>query len=130
MRWALDVAPTPSDRASALFYLGGLDFNGGDVNAALEHYRAALASSPTDVQSLAGKAKAEAALGQHLTAIDDYTTVVSRAPEPGLVFEFGVFLESIGRTAEARAQYAIVDTTQRLFEANGVEPDASMTLFH
>ena len=130
MRQALDVAPTPSDRAFALFYLGELDFNAGDANGALALYRQALAASPTDVQSLAGKAKAEAALGQHLTAIDDYTTVVSRAPEPGLVFEFGVFLESIGRTAEARAQYEIVDTTQRLFEANGVEPDASMTLFH
>lgn len=129
MQKALDVAPTSSDRAFALFYLGELDFNSGDVNAALERYRQALASSPTDIQALAGKAKAEAALGQHLTAIDDYTTVVSRAPEPGVVFEFGVFLESIGRTAEAQSQYRIVETTQRLFEANGVEPDAAMTLF-
>ena len=129
MQKALDVAPTPFDRAFALFYLGELDFNNGDVNAALEHYRRALAASPTDIQALAGKAKAEAALGQHLTAIDDYTTVVSRAPEPGVVFEFGVFLESIGRTAEAQSQYRIVETTQELFAANGVEPDATMTLF-
>ena len=129
MQKALDVAPSPSDRAFALFYLGELDFNNGDVNGALDRYRQALASSPTDIQALAGKAKAEAALGQHLTAIDDYTAVVSRAPEPGVVFEFGVFLESIGRTAEAQTQYGIVETTQKLFEANGVEPDATMTLF-
>jgi tetratricopeptide (TPR) repeat protein len=129
MQKALDVAPTPSDRAFALYYLGELDFNSGDVNAALDHYRQALVSSPTDIQALAGKAKAEAALGQHLTAIDDYTAVVSRAPEPGVVFEFGVFLESIGRTTEAQSQYRIVETTQQLFEANGVEPDAAMTLF-
>ena len=130
MQQALDVAPTPSDRAFALFYLGELDFNTGDVNGALDHYRQALAVSPTDIQSLAGKAKAEAALGQHLTAIDDYTTVVSRAPEPGVVLEFGQFLESIGKMDEAQAQYHIVDTTQKLFEANGVEPDATMTLFY
>ena len=125
MQQALNVAPTPSDRAFALFYLGELDYNSGDVNAALTNYRRALAASPTDIQSLAGKAKAEAALGQHLTAIDDYTTVVSRAPEPGVVLEFGEFLQSIGRNEEAQSQYQIVDATQRLFEANGVEPEAN-----
>ena len=130
MQQALDFAPTPSDRAFALFYLGELDFNSGDPNAALTHYRLALAASPTDVQALAGKAKAEAALGQHLTAIDDYTTVVARAPEPGVVLEFGELLQSIGRTAEAQAQYRIVEATQQLFEANGVEPDATPTLFY
>src|SRR4030095_12836068 len=120
MQKALDAAPSPSDRAFALFYLGELDFNNGDVNRALDRYRQALAASPTDIQALAGKAKAEAALGQHLTAIDDYTTVVSRAPEPGVVLEFGVFLESIGRTAEAQTQYQVVETTQGLFATNGV----------
>jgi tetratricopeptide (TPR) repeat protein len=129
MKMALDVAPTPSDRAFALYYLGELDFNNGDANAALGRYRQALSASPTDIQALAGKAKAEAALGQHLTAIDDYTAVVSRAPEPGVVLEFGIFLESIGRTAEAQTQYQVVETTQELFAANGVEPDATMTLF-
>jgi tetratricopeptide (TPR) repeat protein len=129
MQKALDVAPAPSDRAFALFYLGELDFNNGDANAALGRYRQALAASPTDIQALAGKAKAEAALGQHLTAIDDYTTVVSRAPEPGVVLEFGIFLESIGRTSEAQTQYQVVETTQQLFATNGVEPDATMTLF-
>lgn len=129
MQQALDFAPTPSDRAFTLFQLGELDFNSGDPNTALDHYRQALAASPTDVQALAGKAKAEAALGQHLTAIDDYTTVVSRAPEPGLVLEFGEFLQSIGRTTEAQAQYKVVAATQLLFTANGVEPDATATLF-
>jgi tetratricopeptide (TPR) repeat protein len=129
MQQALNVSPTAADRAFTLFYLGELDFNSGDVNAALDRYREALAASPTDIQALAGKAKAEAALGQHLTAIDDYTAVVARAPEPGLVLEFGEFLQSTGRVADAKAQYDVVATTQRLFEANGVEPDATPTLF-
>ncbi|MEO5842231.1 MAG: tetratricopeptide repeat protein [Acidimicrobiales bacterium] len=129
MQQALDVAPTPSDRAFALYYLGELDFNNGDANRALDRYRQALTASPTDILAMAGKAKAEAALGQHLTAFDDYTAVVSRAPEPGLVLEFGIFLESIGRMAEAQTQYQVVETTQQLFAANGVEPDATMTLF-
>ena len=130
MQQALTLAPTPSDQAFALFYLGELDFNSGDSNAALSHYRQALTASPNDLQALAGKAKAEAALGQDLTAIDDYTTVVARAPEPGLVLEFGEFLESLGRTADARAQYAVVEATQKLFMANGVAPDATPTMFY
>jgi tetratricopeptide (TPR) repeat protein len=129
MQQALNVAPTAADRAFAIFYLGELDFNAGDPNAALARFREALAASPNDLQALAGKAKAEAALGQRLTAVDDYTAVVARAPEPGVVLEFGEFLQSIGRDAEAKAQYDIVETTQRLFEANGVEPDATPTLF-
>ena len=130
MQQSLAFAPTPSDRAFALFYLGELDFNSGDPNAALDLYRQALAASPTDVQSLAGKAKAEAAIGQNLTAVDDYATVVARAPEPGVVLEYGELLESLGRTADAEAQYKIVETTQKLFAANGVEPDATPTLFY
>lgn len=130
MRQALDVAPTANDRAYALFYLGELDFNSGDVNGALEYYRQSLAASPTDLQALAGKAKAEAALGQILTAIDDYTAVVTRAPEPSVVLAFGEFLESIGRHAEAQTQYQLLDATQRAFEANGEKPDATMTLFY
>ncbi len=129
MQQALNVAPTAADKAFAFFYLGELDFNSGDANAALGRYREALAASPTDIQALAGKAKAEAALGQNLTAIDDYTALVARAPEPGLVLEFGEFLQSTGRVADAKAQYDIVEATQRLFEANGVEPDATPTLF-
>jgi tetratricopeptide (TPR) repeat protein len=129
MQQALNVAPTAADKAFALFYLGELDFNAGDANAALDRYREALAASPTDIQALGGKAKAEAALGQHLTAIDDYTAVVARAPEPSLVLEFGEFLQSIGRVADAKAQYDVVAATQLLFEANGVEPDATPTLF-
>jgi tetratricopeptide (TPR) repeat protein len=129
MQQALNVAPTAADKAFALFYLGELDFNSGDANGALDKYRQALAASPSDIQALAGKAKAEAALGQLLTAIDDYSAVVARAPEPGLVLEFGEFLQSTGRVADAKAQYDVVEATQRLFEANGVEPDATPTLF-
>ena len=129
MQQALSAAPTPADRAFALFQLGELDFNSGDPNAALTNYRAALDASPTDVQALAGKAKAEAALGQNQTAVDDYSTVVARAPEPSIVVEFGELLDAIGRPTEAQGQYKVVEATQKLFEANGVEPDAAPTLF-
>jgi tetratricopeptide (TPR) repeat protein len=130
MTQALDDAPNGSNRSFALFYLGELAFNSGDANAALGYYRSALEASPGDSAALEGKAKAEAALGQYLTAIDDYATVVEQTPEPNYLIEYGELLESLGRTAEAEHQYAIFATTQALFEANGVEPDSDPTLFY
>jgi tetratricopeptide (TPR) repeat protein len=129
MQRALSDAPTAADRAFALVHLGGLSFDEGDANAALTYYREALDSSPSDVSALAGKAKSEAALGQTETALDDYATVVARAPEPGYIVEYARLLESIGRTDAADDQYAVFDATQRLFAANGVEVDATATLF-
>ena len=130
MQQALDDAPTGSNRAFALFCLGELKLNSGDPNAALTYYRAALDAAPGDSASLQGKAKAEAALGQNLTAIDDYATVVGQAPEPSYLIEYGELLESLGRTAEAHEQYDVFAATQTLFAANGVEQDADATLFY
>ncbi len=129
MQRALADAPTPGDKAFALFYLGELSFNSGDVEAALDFYNAAQAESPDDPAALAGKAKAEAALGQIETAIDHYAELVARAPEPSYILEYGELLESLGRVAEAEQQYDVFRTTQTLFEASGVEPDAAPTLF-
>ena len=130
MQQALDDAPTGSDKAFAMYYLGELDFNSGDFNGALTYYRSALDASPSDSASLAGKAKAEAALGQNLTALDDYAALVQRTPEPSYLIEYGELLQSLGRTAEADKQYAVFGTTQQLFEANGVAPDSTPSLFY
>ncbi len=129
MQRALDRAPTPSDRSFALFYLGELSFNSGDLDAALTYYNRAQNESPLDPAALAGKAKAEAALGQIDTAIDHYQQLVDRYPEPSYVLEYGELLQSLGRAGEAQAQFDVFIATQKLFEANGVAPDAAPTLF-
>lgn len=129
MQRAVDDAPNDSARAFALLHLGELAFDAGDANAALEYYNDALEASPGDPAPLAAKAKAEAALGQTQTALDHYAEVVRRAPDPSYVVEYGELLESLGRTDEAREQYEVVDATQALLEANGVQPDAGPVLF-
>lgn len=130
MQRALDDAPNSEDRAFALFQLGELDFNAGDPDAALERYLAALSASPDNPAALAGKARAQAALGQTETALDTYAALVQRAPEPTYLLEYGELLESLGRTSEAEAQYEIFTVTQQLFAANGVRPDGVLALFH
>ena len=128
MERALADAGAPEDRAFALTILGDLAFNSGDPTRALTSYNAARAESPGDVAALAGKARAEAALGQTETALDHYAQLVDVAPEPSHLIAYGRLLESVGRTEQAAEQYAVVDSVRLLFEANGVELDADPIL--
>ena len=129
MTEALDGAGTPTDRAFALTILGDLAFNAGQHGEALTLYNQAQAEAPQDAASLAGKARAEAALGQTQTALDHYAELVAVAPEPSFLIGYGELLEAAGRTDEAEQQYVVVQDVQRLFEANGVESDADPVLF-
>ena len=129
MQRALDDAPTPADRAFALVHLGELAFDSGDANLALGHYVAALEASPTDAAALAGRARAEAAIGQVETALDHYAELVERSPEPSYIVEYADLLSSLGRDAEADAQYSLFVTVQRLYADTGVQPDATAVLY-
>lgn len=130
MQRALDDAPNGAARAFALLHLGELAFDAGDPNAALAYYNAAVEASPDDPAPLAGKAKAEAALGQTQTALDHYAEVARRVPDPSYVVEYGELLESVGRTDEASQQYEVVAATHTLLAAAGVLPDAAPVLFY
>jgi tetratricopeptide (TPR) repeat protein len=78
---------------------------------------------------LEGRAKVEAARGQVDAAIRDYTTVVETLPLPQYAIEFGDYLTSLRRTAQAGRQYGLVGVEERLFRANGVNNDLDITLF-
>ncbi|MDQ4098685.1 MAG: tetratricopeptide repeat protein [Actinomycetota bacterium] len=129
MQRALDDATTPADRGFARYHLGELAFNAGDPTAALEQYERGLTSDPSSVALLAGKAKAEAALGRTGAALSGYAEVVSRVPEPGYLVEYGELLQSLGRTAEAEEQYRLFGSVQKLLESNGVALDVDPALF-
>jgi tetratricopeptide (TPR) repeat protein len=130
MQRALDDAPTPADRAFARYYLGDLAFNAGDAAGALDQYRRGLAADPSSVPSLAGKAKAEAALGQTDAAVADYATVVARVPQPTYLVEYGELLQSLGRSDEAAQQYGLFASEAKLFQSNGVALDVDPVLFN
>lgn len=123
---ALEDASNPADEAFCRHYLGELAFNTGHPHEALDQYRKALALDPTYTPSLAGAARAEAALGRTDQAVTDYRTAVDRVPQPQYVLEFGELLESLGRGSEARAQYGVLEAEQRLFAANGVVDDLNL----
>ncbi|MEE4545979.1 tetratricopeptide repeat protein [Streptomyces sp. V4-01] len=126
LRHALEDASNPADEAFCQHYLGELAFNTGHPRQALDHYRAALTLDPGYTASLAGAARAEAALGQTRQAATDYQKAIDRVPQPQYVLEFGELLESLGRQSEARSQYAVLQAEQKLFAANGVVDDLNL----
>jgi len=126
---AAAIAYSPSDAAYGLYYLGELAFNQGDFGTADKQYNAGLDRDPAYLPLLAGRAKAEAAQGHTAAALRDYATVVARLPQPSYVIEYGDLLTSIGRTDDARNQYAVVDAEEKLFTAAGVNVDLELALF-
>ena len=127
---ALADAASPADQAFCRYYLGELAFTNGDPAEALTQNTLGLRVDPTYPNLLEGKAKAEAALGQVDAAVADYTAVVANVPQPQYVIEAGEYLQSLGRTAEARQDYALFDAENLLFQANGVQLDTDPTLFY
>lgn len=130
MRQALASSTAAADQAFAHYYLAELSFNSGDPKAALAQVEIGLQVDPSYSALLQGKARAEAALGQTDAAVRDYTAVVNAVPQPEYVVEYGEYLQSLGRTKEAQAQFTVFDTENKLFQANGVTLDTDPTLFY
>jgi len=116
-------------RASYVFELRGqVPRARSALDLALQHFHAGLQADPRDFASLAGQAKAEAALGQLGRALVDYRAVVSAVPQPQYVLELGE-LEQSQHNPDAARQYALFRTEEQLFTANGVTLDTEPTLF-
>lgn len=120
---ALSEADSPADIAFCRLYLGELAFNGGDPAGALREYQAGLVADPGHDPLVAGRAKALAALGRTDEARRDYVTAISRVPQPQYVLEYAELLESLGHRDEARQQWTLLTTEQKLLAANGVQDD-------
>ncbi|MGB3829399.1 MAG: tetratricopeptide repeat protein [Ornithinimicrobium sp.] len=123
MELALKGAYSPADIAFCTYYLGQLAFNSGDLEEATTQFERGLAAVPDDPTLLAGRARVYAAQGDEDRAVETFDRVVAARPLPDYLVEYGFYLDSIGRTAEADEQFATVQTVQALFEANGVQDD-------
>ncbi|WP_322759196.1 tetratricopeptide repeat protein [Frankia sp. Cr2] len=129
MARVLADATSPSDAAFALFHLGELARNSGDLDGADDAYRRGLERDPSSTTLLAGRARVAASRGQTEAALADYQSVVTRMPTPALVVEYGELLESVGRGDEARTQYSLARTTADLFRAQRVDVGVDLALF-
>ncbi|MFJ8859447.1 hypothetical protein ACIRD8_13515 [Streptomyces sp. NPDC102451] len=139
---AADHAGTPAQKAAALHRLGELAAERGEPAEALAQYDAALRTDRGHLPSLAGRARALAALDRTDEAPAVYRTVITKLPRPAYVLELGELYESLGLDGDARTQYtklrelltqartAGVDEslTEARFEADHGDPEAAVEL--
>ncbi len=123
MELALKSAYSPADIAFCTYYLGQLAFNQGDLAEAEKQFERGLNAVADDPMLLIGRARVYAAQGQEEQATRAFDRVVASRPLPEYLVEYGFYLDSLGRTAEADAQFDTVNAVQMLFESNGVQDD-------
>jgi tetratricopeptide (TPR) repeat protein len=126
---ALAAATSPSDIAFVRMHLGDLARETLDLTTADADYEAALKADPTTVGATAGLARVASLRGDNQTAIALWTDVVRRAPLPEYLVDFGDLLESLGMTAQAQQQFAVVLGSAALSRANGVQTDLEIANF-
>jgi tetratricopeptide (TPR) repeat protein len=126
---ALQLAPAPADAGYALYYLGELAWNGGDLAGARARWEEGLRRAPGYLPLLVGRARVAAAEGRYAEAVAGYRTVVNRLPQPAYLIEYADLLASRGDPRAAAAQYAVVRTEERLLAAQRVNVDLELAVF-
>ncbi|MFF5971708.1 tetratricopeptide repeat protein [Streptomyces sp. NPDC012769] len=102
---AVALARTPTEKAAALSRLGDLAWERGEPAEALAQYGTALGLVRDHGPSLAGRARAFAALGRTAEAVRDWRAALERLPLPEYFVEAGELYEALDRDAEAQALY-------------------------
>ncbi|MFF9910120.1 tetratricopeptide repeat protein [Streptomyces sp. NPDC013457] len=108
---ALDAvarAETGAEKAAAYARLGDLAWERGEPEEAVTQYGSALRLVRDHGPSLAGRARALAALHRTDEAMLDYRAALARLPRPEYVLEAGELYESLGLDGEAHAQYELL----------------------
>ncbi|WP_256341403.1 lipopolysaccharide assembly protein LapB [Streptomyces sp. TLI_105] len=102
---AAALAETDTEKAAALARLGDLAGERGEAEEALGRFGAALRLVREHGPSLAGRARALAALGRTDEAVRAWRAALARLPRPEYLLEAGELYESLGLDGDARALY-------------------------
>lgn len=129
MGLAFDTAGDPADAAWAAYQLGELEFGRGGIQAAAGWYERGLDLAPAYVPNLAGMAKVAWARDDLELAIRRYSEVVAAYPSVEYVAALGDLYATTGRSDLAKEQYAIVEATRAIAQANGVNADLEIAVF-
>jgi tetratricopeptide (TPR) repeat protein len=123
-------ATDPGDQAYVHDQLGELAWNSGHLTTAGREFALALRYQPSYLPAVDGRARVRAARGDVAGAIADHRTVVATLPLPQYLTGFGELLDALGRSGEARQQYAVAGTWATLAKASGVATDLETALFN
>ncbi|WP_406450595.1 tetratricopeptide repeat protein [Streptomyces sp. NBC_00876] len=102
---AANRARTPAEKAACLSRLGELAWERGEPQEAVAQYGAALRTDSAHHPSLAGRARALAALGRTDEAQRDYRAALAKSPRPAYMVELGELYESLGLDGDSANQY-------------------------
>ncbi len=117
------------DRGFLLTQVADLDRRRGRLADADRQLTQALKESPDYLPALVSRARLDVATGDLDGAVRRWRTVVARLPLPEYVTELGELYLHRGEKAKAASQFAVVDATVTLLEANGVDTDLETALF-
>jgi tetratricopeptide (TPR) repeat protein len=116
--------------AWAEWQLGAEHFAIGEIDAALGRYQAALSTYPGYYRGLAGVAQVRAAQGRDAEAAELYARAIAATPFPEYAAALGDLYARMGRTAEARKQYELVEYIGRLDAVNQVLYNRELAYFY
>ncbi len=122
-------AATPAEEAEWQYRAGELAWERGEPADALRHFEAALRLDPGLSSARAGEGRALAALGRTREALSAYRAALAKQPSPQYALELGELYDSLGRSAEARAQYAVLRARVAKEQAGGVDGELLLGRF-
>lgn len=118
---AANRARTPAEKAACLSRLGELAWERGEPEEAVAQYGAALRTDPAHHASLAGRARALAALGRTDEAQRDYQAALKKSPRPAYLLELGELYESLGLDGDSADQYTKLRAALAAGKERGVD---------
>jgi tetratricopeptide (TPR) repeat protein len=131
MRLAVESgSPYAENTAWCMVQLGNLYLNSGKFADAEGKYQLALQRFPEYAHALAGLARLAVARRDWKNAERYYQLAMERIPLAEFAVGLGEVYEREGKTADAKAQFDLVEAIQRIQRANGVSTDIEMALFY
>ncbi|MFD6200211.1 hypothetical protein ACWCQF_01470 [Streptomyces rubiginosohelvolus] len=128
-REAADRATQPAEKAEALHRLGELAWERGEPEEAVAQFDAALRTDSGQLTSLAGRARALAALDRTDEALAAYQSALEKLPRPQYALELGELYESLGLDGDARTQYAKLREMVAAAKKDGVDESLVLARF-
>ncbi|MFE3824174.1 hypothetical protein [Streptomyces sp. NPDC059092] len=122
-------AGSPTAKAEALYALGELAWERGEPTEAMGHYDAALATARDHPASLAGRARALAALSRTDEAYRDYQAALAKLPRPEYALELGELYDANGLDGDAHTQYATLRARAARAQGHGVNEELVLARF-
>ncbi|MGO1020696.1 tetratricopeptide repeat protein [Streptomyces rubiginosohelvolus] len=126
---AADRATQPAEKAEALHRLGELAWERGEPEEAVAQFDAALRTDSGQLTSVAGRARALAALDRTDEALAAYQSALEKLPRPQYALELGELYESLGLDGDARTQYAELREMVAAAKKDGVDESLVLARF-